>query len=71
MDLELTATGGCYGRQPGIGLAVARVLVAEGADVALIARDQQSLQRSAAELGNALGTTTCTGLGASSPRRRV
>ena len=52
MDLKLTGKRAVVtGASRGIGLAVARGLVAEGADVALIARDRERLERAAAELG--------------------
>ena len=51
MDLELS---GCCalvtGGSRGIGLAAARVLAAEGADVALLARTREPLERAALEL---------------------
>jgi NAD(P)-dependent dehydrogenase (short-subunit alcohol dehydrogenase family) len=51
MDLELTGKHAVVtGASRGIGLAVARGLVAEGSDVALIARDRERLDRAAAEL---------------------
>ncbi|HEX3834370.1 MAG TPA: SDR family NAD(P)-dependent oxidoreductase [Solirubrobacteraceae bacterium] len=51
MDLQLTGKRAVVtGGSRGIGLAVARALVAEGADVALIARDSERLERAAAEL---------------------
>jgi NAD(P)-dependent dehydrogenase (short-subunit alcohol dehydrogenase family) len=54
MDLELTGKRAVVtGASRGIGLAVARGLAAEGADVALIARDRERLARAAAELGGA------------------
>jgi NAD(P)-dependent dehydrogenase (short-subunit alcohol dehydrogenase family) len=54
VDLELrgkraVVTGGSRG----IGLAVARELVAEGTDVALIGRDRERLERAARDLGGA------------------
>jgi NAD(P)-dependent dehydrogenase (short-subunit alcohol dehydrogenase family) len=52
VDLDLTGKRAVVtGASRGIGLAVARGLVAEGADVALIARDRERLERGAAELG--------------------
>ena len=56
MDLELT--GRCAlvtGGSRGIGLASARVLAAEGADVALLARTREPLERAAEELRAASG----------------
>jgi NAD(P)-dependent dehydrogenase (short-subunit alcohol dehydrogenase family) len=54
MDLELSGKrAGVTGASRGIGLAVARGLVAEGVDVALIARDRERLERAAAELRGA------------------
>lgn len=56
MDLGLT--GRCAlvtGGSSGIGLAAARVLVAEGADVALLARTRESLERAAGELRSQSG----------------
>ncbi len=51
MDLQLTGKRAVItGGSRGIGLAVARALVAEGADVALVARDQARLQHAAASL---------------------
>jgi NAD(P)-dependent dehydrogenase (short-subunit alcohol dehydrogenase family) len=53
MDLQLTGQRAVItGASRGIGLAVARVLVAEGADVALVARDQSRLRRAAASLAD-------------------
>jgi NAD(P)-dependent dehydrogenase (short-subunit alcohol dehydrogenase family) len=51
VDLHLTGKRAVVtGGSRGIGLAVARALVAEGADVALIARDSERLERAAADL---------------------
>lgn len=56
MDLELKGkraviTGGSVG----IGLAVARALASEGADIVLIARDRARVEREASELARAFG----------------
>jgi NAD(P)-dependent dehydrogenase (short-subunit alcohol dehydrogenase family) len=52
MDLELEGAGALVtGGSKGIGKAVARALMAEGARVALLARDPAGLARAAAELG--------------------
>jgi NAD(P)-dependent dehydrogenase (short-subunit alcohol dehydrogenase family) len=51
VDLDLSDKRAVVtGASRGIGLAVARALVAEGADVALVARDSERLERAAAEL---------------------
>lgn len=60
MDLQLSdkravVTGGSRG----IGLAVARALAAEGARVALVARDEEALRRAAAELGGNAVVAVC------------
>ncbi|WP_328912164.1 MULTISPECIES: SDR family NAD(P)-dependent oxidoreductase [unclassified Streptomyces] len=67
MDLQLigrraVVTGGSRG----IGLAVGRALAAEGADVALVARDAEALARAAEEVaaigaGRAIGVPADTG----------
>jgi NAD(P)-dependent dehydrogenase (short-subunit alcohol dehydrogenase family) len=52
VDLQLTGKRAVVtGASRGIGLAVARALIAEGAEVALIARDAERLDAAAAELG--------------------
>jgi NAD(P)-dependent dehydrogenase (short-subunit alcohol dehydrogenase family) len=54
MDLQLAGKRAIVtGGSRGIGLAVARQLVAEGADVALVARDAGALARAVDELGSA------------------
>ena len=61
MDLQLTGRRAVItGGSRGIGLAIARALAAEGADVALVARDVTQLDIAAAELaaGGALGRVT-------------
>jgi NAD(P)-dependent dehydrogenase (short-subunit alcohol dehydrogenase family) len=56
MDLELTAKRALVtGGSRGIGKAVARALAQEGADVALLARNAQTLAATAAELSAATG----------------
>jgi NAD(P)-dependent dehydrogenase (short-subunit alcohol dehydrogenase family) len=56
MDLELKGKRAIVtGGSKGIGLAIARVLAQEGADVALLARDQAVLDASAAQLGRETG----------------
>jgi NAD(P)-dependent dehydrogenase (short-subunit alcohol dehydrogenase family) len=70
MDLQLTGKRAVVtGGSRGIGLAVARALVGEGADVALVARDESRLRDAAAELaglgGSRIVTAACdTGDGA-------
>jgi NAD(P)-dependent dehydrogenase (short-subunit alcohol dehydrogenase family) len=56
VDLELTGRRAVVtGGSSGIGLAVARSLAAEGADVALVARGEDALRRAAQEVANAGG----------------
>jgi NAD(P)-dependent dehydrogenase (short-subunit alcohol dehydrogenase family) len=58
MDLGLTGKRAIVtGASRGIGLATARVLAAEGADVALVARDREALDRAAGELAGSSGRT--------------
>jgi NAD(P)-dependent dehydrogenase (short-subunit alcohol dehydrogenase family) len=60
MDLQLAGKRAVItGASRGIGLAVARALVAEGADVALVARDEARLRSAAAELADG-GTRVIT-----------
>ena len=64
MDLQLTGKRAVVtGGSRGIGLAVARALVGEGADVALVARDESRLRDAAAELaglgGGRIVTAAC------------
>lgn len=57
MDLELKGKRALVtGGSRGIGKAVARLLAQEGADVALLARDAQTLRSTAAELAAETGT---------------
>ncbi|MBE0610002.1 MAG: SDR family NAD(P)-dependent oxidoreductase, partial [Dehalococcoidia bacterium] len=56
MDLQLTGkvalvTGG----SKGIGKAVAQALAGEGADIAILARTQETLDTAAAEIAGATG----------------
>jgi NAD(P)-dependent dehydrogenase (short-subunit alcohol dehydrogenase family) len=58
MDLQLTGRRAIVtGASRGIGLAAARALAAEGADVALVARHQETLDGAAAQLAAASGRT--------------
>jgi len=58
MDLGLTGRRAIVtGGSRGIGLATARALAAEGADVALVARDPEALERAAQDLTAASGRT--------------
>jgi NAD(P)-dependent dehydrogenase (short-subunit alcohol dehydrogenase family) len=58
MDLELTGRRAIVtGASRGIGLATARALAAEGADVAIVARDQAALDEAAGRLGADSGRT--------------
>ena len=61
MDLQLAGKRAVItGGSRGIGLAVARALVAEGADVALVARDQSTLRSAAAGLAGLGGGRVVT-----------
>jgi NAD(P)-dependent dehydrogenase (short-subunit alcohol dehydrogenase family) len=66
VDLELSGRRAVItGANRGIGLAVARALAAEGADVALVARDSDALRSAAASLSGRTVTAVCdTGDGA-------
>jgi len=58
MDLELTGKRALVtGGSRGIGLASARVLAAEGAEVALLARGAEAVERAAADLAGQSGRT--------------
>jgi len=64
MDLQLKGRRAVItGGSDGIGLAVARALAAEGADVALVARDRQAAESRAAEIAAAHGSRA-TGISA-------
>jgi NAD(P)-dependent dehydrogenase (short-subunit alcohol dehydrogenase family) len=59
MDLQLAGRRAVVtGGSRGIGLAVARVLAGEGADVALVARDETRLAEAAASLSGSAGRVT-------------
>ena len=61
MDLQVAGKRAVItGGSRGIGLAVARALVAEGADVALVARDQSTLRSAAAGLAGLGGGRVVT-----------
>ncbi len=56
MDLQLSGkTAVVTGGSKGIGKACARLLAAEGADIAILARNPQTLDATAAELASATG----------------
>jgi NAD(P)-dependent dehydrogenase (short-subunit alcohol dehydrogenase family) len=56
VDLELTGRRAVVtGGSRGIGLAVARALAGEGADVALVARGEEALRRAAEDVAGASG----------------
>ena len=58
MDLQLTGRRAIVtGASRGIGLATARALAAEGADVAIVARDQDALDKAAERLSTDSGRT--------------
>ena len=58
MDLQLTGRRAIVtGASRGIGLATARALAAEGVDVAIVARDQDALDRAAERLSTDSGRT--------------
>jgi NAD(P)-dependent dehydrogenase (short-subunit alcohol dehydrogenase family) len=58
MDLELTGKRALVsGGSRGIGLAIGRALAAEGADVALLARGAEAVERAAADLAGRSGRT--------------
>ena len=60
MDLGLSDRGAVVtGASRGIGLAVARALHAEGARVALVARDETALRRVVDELGTRVSFAVC------------
>ena len=58
MDLQLTGRRAIVtGASRGIGLATARALAAEGVDVAIVARDQDALDKAAERLRTDSGRT--------------
>jgi NAD(P)-dependent dehydrogenase (short-subunit alcohol dehydrogenase family) len=58
MDLDLTGKRALVsGGSRGIGLAIGRALAAEGADVALLARGAEAVERAAADLAGRSGRT--------------
>ena len=60
MDLQLSDKHAVVtGASRGIGLAIARALVTQGAQVALVARDAEALQRAAAQLGGRAIIAVC------------
>jgi NAD(P)-dependent dehydrogenase (short-subunit alcohol dehydrogenase family) len=60
MDLQLTGKRAVVtGASSGIGLATARVLAAEGAQVALVARSEEKLRRAAAQFGGHAVIAVC------------
>lgn len=69
MDLELTGKRAVVtGGNRGIGLAVARALVAEGCDVALVARDKAALDAARESLATAARRTPRIALFVGQPR---
>ena len=60
MDLRLTDRRAVVtGASRGIGLAVARALVVEGAQVALVARDEEALRQAAAQMSGRAVIAVC------------